>query len=137
MHIASSSIKQETDFPMNENDDLPIFERSPCPVTNVLDLFGDKWTLLVVRDLLLGKTRYGEFAQSPEGIPTNILADRLKKLELAGVVERTSYCEKPVRYEYELTGKGRDLLPILEAMADWAQKHVPGSTVFPRWQRPN
>ncbi|MFM8445254.1 MAG: winged helix-turn-helix transcriptional regulator [Methylococcus sp.] len=48
---------------MNENDDLPIFERSPCPVTNVLDLFGDKWTLLVVRDLLMGKTRYGEFAQ--------------------------------------------------------------------------
>jgi DNA-binding HxlR family transcriptional regulator len=122
---------------MNENDEPSAFGRSPCPVTNVLDLFGDKWSLLVVRDLFLGKTRYGDFAQSPEGIPTNILADRLKKLERAGVVERKVYCEKPARYEYELTGKGRDLLPILEAMADWATKHVPGSTVFPRWQRPN
>lgn len=122
---------------MNENDEPPVFGRSPCPVTNVLDLFGDKWSLLVVRDLFLGKTRYGDFAQSPEGIPTNILADRLKKLERAGVVERKVYCEKPARYEYELTGKGRDLLPILEAMADWATKHVPGSMVFRRWQRPN
>lgn len=122
---------------MNEKDEPPAFGRSPCPVTNLLDLFGDKWSLLVVRDLFLGKTRYGDFAQSPEGIPTNILADRLKKLERAAVVERKVYCEKPVRYEYELTGKGRDLLPILEAMVDWATKHVPGSTVFPRWQRPN
>ena len=75
MHVASSSTNEETDFPTSENDDLPIFGRSPCPVTNVLDLFGDKWTLLVVRDLFLGKTRYGEFVQSPEGIPTNILAE--------------------------------------------------------------
>ncbi len=122
---------------MNDSDEPTAFRRSSCPVTNVLDLFGDKWTLLVVRDLFLGKTRYGEFVQSPEGIPTNILADRLKKLERAGVVERKAYCEKPVRYEYDLTGKGRNLLPILEAMADWAQEHVPGSTVFPRWQRSN
>jgi DNA-binding HxlR family transcriptional regulator len=120
---------------MNENDESPAYERSPCPVANALDLFGDKWTLLVVRDLLLGKARYGEFAQSPEGIPTNILADRLRKLAQAGVVEKRAYCEKPVRYEYELTAKGRDLLPVLEAMADWAKKHVPGSTVFPRWNR--
>jgi DNA-binding HxlR family transcriptional regulator len=124
-------------FHMNESYEHTAFGRSPCPVTNVLDLFGDKWTLLVVRDLLLGKTRYDEFAQSPEGIPTNILADRLKKLERAGVVKRKVYCEKPVRYEYELTGKGRDLLPILEAMADWGMKHVPGSTMLPSWQRPS
>lgn len=121
---------------MNENNEIQTFGRSECPVANALDLFGDKWTLLVVRDLLLGKARYGEFAQSPEGIPTNILADRLKRLEQADVVERKAYCVKPVRYEYELTVKGRDLLPILDAMANWAEMHVPGSRVFPRWQRP-
>jgi DNA-binding HxlR family transcriptional regulator len=122
---------------MNENDETPAYGRSLCPVANALDLFGDKWTLLVVRDLLLGKARYGEFAQSPEGIPTNILADRLKRLEQADVVEREAYCEKPLRYEYALTAKGRDLLPILEAMADWGMKHVPGSTMLPSWQRPS
>ncbi len=112
----------------------PSFERSHCPVTNVLDLFGDKWTLLIVRDLLLGKNRYGEFAQSPEGIPSNILANRLKRLESEGVVVKTAYCEKPVRYQYELTEKGRDLVPVLEAMAAWAGKHVPGVEIFPRYR---
>jgi DNA-binding HxlR family transcriptional regulator len=120
---------------MKQNKDFQVFERSSCPVANALDVFGDKWTLLVVRDLVLGKTRYSEFAQSSESIPTNILSDRLKKLEQAGVVEKNAYCEKPVRYEYELTSKGRELVPILDAMADWAKKHVPGSTIFPRWQR--
>ena len=120
---------------MNEIKKIQSLVRSPCPVANVLDLFGDKWTLLVVRDLILGKTRYGEFAQSPEGIPTNILASRLKGLEQAGIIKKKAYCEKPLRYEYELTQKGRDLTPILEAMADWAEVHVPGSKVFPRWNR--
>ena len=54
--------------------------RSPCPIANTLDIIGDKWTLLVIRDLFAGKTTYGEFQDSPEGIPTNILADRLKRL---------------------------------------------------------
>jgi len=110
------------------------FERSHCPVANVLDVFGDKWSLLIVRDLILGKIRYGEFAQSPEGIPSNILANRLKRLESAGVVAKTAYCDKPVRYQYELTEKGRDLVPVLEAMVEWAGKHVPGSKVFPRYR---
>jgi len=112
------------------------FERSPCPVANVLDLFGDKWSLLVVRDLVLGKIRYGEFAQSMEKIPSNILADRLKRLEAAGVVAKTVYCAKPLRHQYELTEKGRDLVPVLEAMVDWAAKHVPGVRVFPRYREP-
>jgi DNA-binding HxlR family transcriptional regulator len=115
---------------------VSVFERSSCAVANALDLFGDKWTLLVVRDLILGKFRYAEFAQSAEGIPSNILANRLKRLETAGVVAREAYCEKPVRYRYALTEKGRELVPILEAMADWALKHVPGSEVFPRYREP-
>ena len=116
---------------MNEPESTE-FERSHCPVANVLDLFGDKWTLLIVRDLILGKARYGELAQSREGIPTNILANRLKRLELAGVVEKKAYSDKPVRYHYQLTQKGRDLIPMLEAMVAWAIKYVPGAQVFPR-----
>jgi DNA-binding HxlR family transcriptional regulator len=111
------------------------FERSCCPVANVLDLFGDKWTLLVVRDLILGKSRFGEFSESPEAIPTNILADRLKKLERTGVVTKMPYCRKPLRYEYELTEKGKDLIPVLEAMAAWAGKHMHGTRVFARYIR--
>lgn len=109
------------------------FERSSCAIANVLDLFGDKWTLLIVRDLILGKIRYGEIAKSPEAIPTNILADRLKRLEQAEIVVKTPYCEKPMRYRYELTDKGRDLQPVLDSMAVWAMKYVPGVRVFPRY----
>ncbi len=120
---------------MTDLDQDP-FERSCCPVANVLDVFGDKWTLLVVRDLILGKSRFGEFSESAEAIPTNILADRLKRLEQGGIVTKTPYCRKPMRYQYELTEKGRDLLPVLEAMVAWAEKHVPGTKVFPRYVRP-
>ena len=111
------------------------FDRSHCPITNVLDLFGDKWSLLIVRDLFLGKTRYVDFAQSPESIPSNILASRLKRLETAGVVEKTAYCHKPLRHQYELTPKGRDLLPVLTAMEQWADKHVAGVRVFRKFCR--
>ena len=101
--------------------------RSPCPVACSLDLLGDKWTLLVVRDLLLGKTTYTEFQQSPEGIPTNILAERLKRLLAAGIVEKSPYQERPVRYAYHLTEKGRDLGPVLSALVDWGNRHIPGT----------
>jgi DNA-binding HxlR family transcriptional regulator len=125
----------KSDIKMNDsNQDKS--ERSCCPVANVLDLFGDKWTLLVVRDLVLGKSRFGEFSESPEGIPTNILADRLKRLEQSRIVTKSPYCRKPLRYEYELTDKGRDLIPVLESMAVWAGKHLPGTKVFSRYIRP-
>ena len=101
--------------------------RSPCPVACSLDLLGDKWTLLVVRDLLLGKTTYSEFQKSPEGIPTNILAERLRRLLAAGIIEKSRYQERPARYAYHLTRKGRDLRPVLSAMIDWANKYVPGT----------
>lgn len=111
------------------------FDRSSCPVANVLDLFGDKWTLLVVRDLILGKSRYNEFAESSERIPTNILADRLKRIEQFGIVLKSPYCLKPTRYQYELTEKGKDLIPILEAMVFWATKYMPDTQVFPSYIR--
>ena len=101
--------------------------RSNCPVSCVLELLGDKWTLLLVRDLLLGKSTYTELQQSPEGIPTNILAERLKRLQRAGIVKKVPYQQRPLRYRYQLTRKGRDLYPVLSAMIDWGNRYVEGT----------
>ena len=101
--------------------------RSPCPVANTLDIVGDKWTLLIIRDMRHGKRTYGELADSPEGIPTNILADRLRRLEDAGIIERTAYQERPVRYAYTLSAKGEDLGELLGALVRWGKKHIPGT----------
>lgn len=98
-----------------------------CPVSCALDLLGDKWTLLLVRDLLLGKGTYSEFQKSPEGIPTNILASRLKRLQAEGILAREPYQQNPLRYRYTLTGKGRDLAPVLLAMVDWSNRHIDGT----------
>jgi DNA-binding HxlR family transcriptional regulator len=103
--------------------------RSDCPVAGTLDLLGDRWTLLVVRDLLRGKARYGDFLASSEGIPTNILAERLKRLQEAGVVEVVPYSAHPPRYEYRLTPKGRELGPVVRSMVAWGLVHVPGTRV--------
>ena len=101
--------------------------RSPCPVANTLDLIGDKWTLLIIRDMRHGKRTYGELADSPEGIPTNILAARLRRLEEAGIIASEAYQERPVRYAYTLTAKGQDLGELLQALVRWGKKHIPGS----------
>jgi DNA-binding HxlR family transcriptional regulator len=113
--------------PPTDCDLLPPGARSICPIANTLDLLGDKWTLLVVRDLLFfDKHRFGDFVSSLEGIPTNILTDRLRRLEDAGVVVKVPYSSRPKRFEYHLTPKGADLFPILRAMVEWAGRHVPG-----------
>ena len=93
--------------------------RSPCPVSCALDLLGDRWTLLVIRDLILGKSRFKDFLASPEGIPTNILAERLKRLLTHGVVEQFGDVEGSRHLAYRLTAKGRALLPVLKAIKDW------------------
>jgi len=100
--------------------------RSACPIACVLDILGDKWTLLVIRDLFLGKHRYGEFTESPEKIPTNILADRLKRLETAGLIKKELYQTNPPRAEYYLTSKGADLERVLWALREWAEQYLPG-----------
>lgn len=120
---------------MTDELDKTIFERSCCPITCSLDLLGDKWTLLVIRDLLLGKKRFQEFLESPERIATNILADRLKKIETAGLVIPQTYQLKPVRYEYVLTNKGEDLKPVLQALVKWGKKYYPGTEVFEAVER--
>jgi DNA-binding HxlR family transcriptional regulator len=98
--------------------------RSTCPVACTLDILGDKWTLVIVKDMFLGKSTYTDFLKSSEGIPTNILADRLKRLEHNGIASRQQYQHKPVRYAYHLTDKGKDLGPILLAVVEWSNKHL-------------
>ncbi len=100
------------------------WKRSPCPVACALDILGDKWTLLVIRDLFRGRTMYSEFQSGPENIPTNILAARLKRLEKAGIVEKKQYQQRPPRYSYHLSGKGKDLGPVLKSLVTWSNKHL-------------
>ncbi|WP_036243485.1 winged helix-turn-helix transcriptional regulator [Methylobacter luteus] len=117
---------------MNKEVAVPVF-RSQCPVAGSLDLLGDKWSLVIVRDLMIRKRRYKDFQDSPEGIPTNILANRLRKLEEDGIIKKHPYQERPVRYEYSLTRKGADLLPVLQQLALWGHKHIPESWSPPDW----
>jgi DNA-binding HxlR family transcriptional regulator len=94
--------------------------RSPCPVACSLDIFGDRWTLLIVRDLLLGRNRFRDFAASPERIPTNILSERLERLVRHDIIEQMPAADGTKRLAYRLTRKGRALVPLLRAMRDWA-----------------
>ena len=102
-------------------------KRSPCPVANVLDILGDKWTLLIIRDLFMGKQTYKEFMQSPEGITSNVLADRLKRLQKESLVNKQPYQLNPPRYHYQLTRKGKELGIVLKAMIRWGSKHIEGA----------
>jgi DNA-binding HxlR family transcriptional regulator len=101
--------------------------RSVCPVACTLDLVGDKWTLLVVRDLLLGKAHFKEFLDSPEGIATNILAQRLQRLSAGGLVVRYPSDRIPGREAYRLTDKGASLRPLLEQIAAWGLENIEGT----------
>jgi DNA-binding HxlR family transcriptional regulator len=106
--------------------------RSPCPIAGALDLVGDRWTLLVMRDLLFyDKRRFADFLGSPEGIATNILAERLERLERCGLIQRRRYREHPPREEYHPTGRGRDLEPVLRELIRWGKRHVPGTAKRP------
>ena len=93
--------------------------RSACPVACSLDIVGDRWTLLVIRDLFLGRTRFRDFAASPEGIPTNVLSDRLERLLKHEIVEQIPAHDGTKRFAYVLTKKGKALGPLLEAIRDW------------------
>jgi DNA-binding HxlR family transcriptional regulator len=101
-----------------------IIMRSTCPISTTLDILGDKWTLLVIRDLMFrGKETYGEFLQSEEKIATNILADRLLMLENAGIVKKTAFPGNRVKNLYQLTPKGIDLMPVLFEIIVWGDKY--------------
>lgn len=98
--------------------------RSNCPINFILETVGDKWTLLVVRDLMFkGKSSFGEFLQSEEKISTNILADRLNRLEEHGIVVKSVASDKKSKFIYKLTSKGKDLLPTMLEITAWSAKH--------------
>jgi len=98
--------------------------RSNCPIACSLDILGDKWALLIVRDLRLGRNRYAEFLESPENYPTSTLSQRLKHLEAHGIIEKVLYSERPPRAEYHLTAKGYALEDVLESLSLWGLRHL-------------
>jgi len=98
--------------------------RSRCPITFALDRLGDKWSLLIVRDLLFRERKtYGDFLDDGDGIATNILADRLKCLQQEGIIQKSRDPDNGRRVIYALTDKGLDLAPVLIAMMRWSSKH--------------
>jgi DNA-binding HxlR family transcriptional regulator len=112
----------EVEMTMKENH-----LRSICPVACTLDILGDKWTLLLIRDMLFGKTYYNEFCRSPERIATNILAARLEKMLAVGLVETYQSNDTQSRAAYRLTAKGKSLKPVLEAVAKWGLNNIEGT----------
>lgn len=98
--------------------------RSTCPISTALDIFGDKWSLLVVRDLMFNeKKTYGEFLESEEKIATNILADRLMLLEAGGIISKEEHPDSKAKVLYRLTKKGIDLVPAVVEIILWSEKH--------------
>ncbi len=94
-----------------------------CPIARTLDIVGDRWTMLIVRDLFMGKTRFSQLLEGSPGPPSKLLSDRLKKLEEHGLIERVVYSPPPLRAEYRLTEEGRSLAPVLDAIARWGVDH--------------
>lgn len=105
--------------------------RSGCPIASSLDILGDRWTLVVLRDLLNGKTRFGDLLASPERIATNVLTDRLTAMEAAGLVERRAYQQRPLRYAYAPTARAEALLPVLQQLCLWGNDWIPGTWIAP------
>ena len=101
------------------------YGQKSCPVARTLDLIGERWTLLILRDLFLkGPRRFQDFQESLDGLAPGILSARLKDLEGSGVVTRRIYSEHPPRLEYQLTEKGRTLGPVLKALKQWGEQHT-------------
>jgi DNA-binding HxlR family transcriptional regulator len=101
-------------------------QRSTCPVSTSLDLLGDKWTLLILRDMVFaGKSTYGQFLQSAEKMATNILADRLAVLEAHGILTKAVAADKKSKFTYRMTEKGVDTIPIIVELVLWGAKHCP------------
>lgn len=99
-------------------------QRSACPVSTSLDVLGDKWTLLILRDMVFaGKSTYGQFLQSGEKIATNVLADRLAMLESQGILTKAVAADKKSKFTYRLTKKGVDTVPIIVELVLWGTKH--------------
>jgi DNA-binding HxlR family transcriptional regulator len=108
--------------------DVEKYSEGPCPIGRALALVGDAWSMLVLRDAGFGLTRFEQFRVSL-GIAPNILARRLKALTEAGLLERSSYSEKPPREAYLITQAGRDFMPVLQAIGAWGRRHNGGGAL--------
>jgi DNA-binding HxlR family transcriptional regulator len=95
-----------------------------CPIARTLDVIGDRWTMLIIRDLFIGRSRFNEFRQSTPRISPKLLSERLKRLEDEGLVERLLLDGRPPRAEYRLTPKGRSLFPVIFAIGTWGLAHL-------------
>ncbi|WP_372781740.1 winged helix-turn-helix transcriptional regulator [Phenylobacterium sp.] len=108
--------------------------RSRCPIASSLDLLGDRWTLVVIRTLMAGATSFSDLLAAPEKIATNVLADRLARLEASGLVSASARRGVgKVRKTYRLTRAGADLLPVLQALSAWGEANIPGRWRTPDW----
>ncbi len=105
--------------------------RSPCPIATSLDVLGDSWTLVLIRDLLNGKTKFKEFLESPERITSSVLTARLTHMIACGLISKTPYQQRPVRFAFTLTPKGEALRPALQEMCKWANYFYPYTWVPP------
>ncbi len=99
------------------------YEGQNCSAARTLELVGERWTLLIIRDALLGVTRFDGFL-SRLGIARNVLTDRLNTLVEHGILDRVAYQDRPVRHEYPLTDKGRELLPVIVTLTEWGDRHI-------------
>lgn len=115
-----------------ETPAAPLASRSDCPVARALEMVGDRWSLLIVRDMLLfRKSTFSEFLDSAEGIASNVLTERLKALEVAGLIEKRQNPTHRRRFTYHLTRAGRALEPVLRGLMRWGLRDMPGAA-FPR-----
>lgn len=105
--------------------------RTGCPIASSLDLIGDKWSLVILRSMVMGASSYSDLLRQPEKIATNILADRLSRMEEAGLITQERARRGALRGAYRLTRKGSALLPVLQSLARWGEAHLPD-----RWQPP-
>ena len=107
-----------------------IYEPSQCPIRFGLGVFGDRWSLLIIRDMMFrGSTRFQDFLDAGEGISTNVLSDRLSRLEAQRIISRQRDPANGRRVLYELTEKGKDLLPVMLAVIGWAEKYDPETRI--------
>ncbi|MFA4928711.1 MAG: helix-turn-helix domain-containing protein [Patulibacter sp.] len=100
------------------------YDTQVCSVARSLEVVGERWSLLIVRSVLIGVRRF-DHLQHALGVTRSVLTDRLKRLEAEGVIERRQYHERPARYEYHLTPKGRELWPVIHHLMDWGDRHYP------------
>ncbi|MGB2248134.1 MAG: winged helix-turn-helix transcriptional regulator [Alcanivorax sediminis] len=100
-------------------------DQQPCSLARTLAIVGDNWTLLVLRDCFLGVRRFDDFQQRL-GVTRHVLSDRLRKLTEGGILEKVAYQQRPLRHEYRLTVKGKDLYPVIVHLAQWGDKYLAG-----------